>query len=181
MIGNVKRRFVAIVLVLGATVAVAAQPVPQGAGYDVGFSPAGSALDVVLKGIDSARVSIHVAAYALTSKPIASALVAAQNRGVKVGVVADKAQNDRQYSAASYLANHNVPVRLNDRYQAHHDKFMVIDGRHVQTGSFNYTSAAASKNAENALILWNVPPLAAQYDADWQRLWQEGVALAPRY
>ncbi|WP_230946683.1 phospholipase D family protein [Burkholderia cepacia] len=176
-----KKLLVAISFALATTAASAAQPLPQGAGYEVGFSPAGSALAVVLNGIGSARESIHVAAYALTSKPIASALVDAQKRGVKVGVVADKAQNDRQYSAAWYLANHDVPVRLNDRYQAHHDKFMVIDGRHVQTGSFNYTSAAASKNAENALILWNVPPLAAQYDADWQRLWQEGVALTPRY
>jgi phosphatidylserine/phosphatidylglycerophosphate/cardiolipin synthase-like enzyme len=51
---------------------------------------------------------------------------------------------------------------------------MIIDQQHVQTGSFNYTAAAASKNAENVLIIWNAPALAARYESQWQRLWQEG-------
>jgi len=70
---------------------------------------------------------------------------------------------------------------LNDRYEATHDKFMVVDGMHVETGSFNYSSAAANRNAENALVLWNVKPLADRYGAEWARLWQEGVELKPAY
>ena len=58
---------------------------------------------------------------------------------------------------------------------------MVIDGRHVQTGSFNYSAAAVDKNAENVLVLWNEPELAAWYAAEWQRLWDEAEALPARY
>ena len=54
-----------------------------------------------------------------------------------------------------------------------HNKFMVIDGNSLVTGSFNYTTAAIKHNAENALVLWNVPQLAPQYAAEWARLWAE--------
>jgi len=50
---------------------------------------------------------------------------------------------------------------------------MVIDSASVETGSFNYTTAAIKHNAENALILWNIPSLAKQYDSEFARLWAE--------
>ena len=143
---------------------------------EVAFAPDPAALQLVLKGIQQARQSIHLAAYVFTSKPVATALLAAQQRGVEVAVVADKQENQRQYSATRILAK-QLPVRLNGRYAILHDKFMIIDQQHVQTGSFNYTAAAASKNAENVLIIWNAPTLAARYESEWQRLWQEGEPL----
>ncbi|MEX3581908.1 MAG: phospholipase D family protein [Burkholderia sp.] len=166
---------------LASTVALAGQALPSNAAFDAGFSPEGSALNVVVKGIESARASILVAAYSFTSKPVATALLAAQHRGVKVAVIADRAQNSKSYSAVWFLANQGVPVRLNDRYQDEHNKFMVIDGQHLETGSFNYSAAAANKNAENAVLLWNVRPLAERYTAEWQRLWQESADLKPAY
>ncbi|WP_259596789.1 phospholipase D family nuclease [Burkholderia thailandensis] len=179
-----RRWIAAAAMAVAATGAIAAQPLPAGAAYDLGFSPASgsaSALDVVVRAIDSARSSIVVVAYSFTSKPIATALLAAHRRGVKVAVVADRGQNSKSYSAVWFLANQGVPVRLNDRYEATHDKFMVIDGLHVETGSFNYSSAAANRNAENALVLWNTKSLADRYGAEWARLWQEGVELKPAY
>ncbi len=145
---------------------------------EVAFAPDPAALQLVLKGIAQARRSIHLAAYVFTSKPVATALLEAKRRGVEVAVVADMQENQRQYSATRYLANQQLPVRLNGKYAILHDKFMIIDQQHVQTGSFNYTASAASKNAENVLIIWNAPALAARYESQWQRLWQEGEPLA---
>ena len=56
-----------------------------------------------------------------------------------------------------------------------------MDGITVQTGSFNYTSAAAQRNAENVIVVRNAPAIAAQYDAEWRRLWSEGSELTPVY
>jgi len=176
-----KKIIAVLVFSLVSSVAFATQQLPANASFDAGFSPDGSALDVVVKGINNARVSILVAAYTFTSKPVATALLAAYRRGVKVAVVADSEQNSKSYSSVRFLANQGVPVRLNDRYQDEHNKFMVIDGQHLETGSFNYSAAAARKNAENAVLLWNVQPLAQQYASEWQRLWQEGVDLKPAY
>jgi len=168
-----------LLLVFAAHAAFAATPLPAGAAFDIGFSPGGSSLEVVLRGIDSARSDILVAAYGFTSKPIATALLAAAHRGVRVAVVADRKANSRGYSAVTFLANQGVPVRLNGQYAIHHHKFMVIDGRHLETGSFNFTQAAVKSNAENVILLWNVPNAAAVYAREWRRLWDEATPLPP--
>lgn len=162
-------------------VAIAAQPIPQGAQFEAGFSPKRGSLEIILKGINSAKHSIRVAAYSLTSKPVSVALLEAQKRGVDVAVVADQKSNGKGYSAAQFLANQGVPVRLNGNYAILHHKFMVIDDRHVELGSFNYSAAAAERNAENVLLLWNVAPIAAEYSREWQRLWNEATPLEPAY
>jgi phosphatidylserine/phosphatidylglycerophosphate/cardiolipin synthase-like enzyme len=162
----------------------AAQPTailqPPHASVAVAFSP-GQALPLVLETIRGARTSILVAAYAFTSKPVAVALRDAQRRGVQVMVLADAGEATKSYSAVRFLANERVPVRINARYALQHNKFMVIDGATVQSGSFNYTAAAAERNAENVLVVRNVPSVAAAYDAEWRRLWSEGSELAPAY
>jgi phosphatidylserine/phosphatidylglycerophosphate/cardiolipin synthase-like enzyme len=58
---------------------------------------------------------------------------------------------------------------------------MVIDGRHIQTGSFNYSAAAVNKNAENVLVIRDAPELARMYAAEWERLWEEGEDVEARY
>ena len=174
-------RLVAMAIVLGQhPILYASEPLPKDAAYDVGFSPYGDSLNVVLSGIRLARTSILVAAYSFTSKPISTALLDAQKRGVKVQVVADHKANMR-YSAVTFLANQGISVRLNSNYAIHHQKFMVIDDEQVETGSFNFTSAAANKNAENVLLLWHVRPLAETYRKEWQRLWDEGEPLKAAY
>lgn len=175
---KISRRLLLILLcsLLAASAAHRAEP-----SYELGFSPGGESLQVVLHGIAEAKESILVAAYSFTSKPVSEALLAAQKRGVNVAVVADEKANSRRYTAVNFLANHNVPVRLNGNYSILHDKFMIIDGKAVQLGSFNYSAAAVNKNAENVLLLKDVPGIAARYSSEWQRLWNEGVDVTANY
>ena len=170
-------------LILGFTssLAFASTPINAGASFDVGFSPEGSSLDLVLQGINSAKKSIHVAAYSFTSKPIAEALLKASKRGVIVQVVADQKSNSGKYSATTFLANNNIQVRLDGNYPIFHHKFMVIDGVTLETGSFNYSAAAAKSNAENVLLLTNVPAIASTYDKEWAKLWNEAQPLSAKY
>jgi len=156
-------------------------PFPKGARYEVGFSPDRGSLELVLKAIGQAKKEILVASYSFTSKPISEALLASSRRGVAVKVVADKKSNGTRYSAATFLANQGVPVRLNGHYAIHHHKFLVIDKVTIETGSLNYTASAATKNAENALVIWNAPSLAATYATEWKRLWEEATPLPPSY
>ncbi|TBR75643.1 MAG: phospholipase D family protein [Burkholderiaceae bacterium] len=164
---------------LAAAPAQATRPLPAAGAYDLGFSPGHSALRVVLLGIRNAQTSILVAAYEFTSRPIASALVSAAHRGVKVYIVADREESTKPYSLVRSLARQGVQVRLNGNYRDLHDKFMVIDGLHVETGSFNFTAGADRSNAENALLLWNVKPMADAYAVQWRRLWNEGQDVPP--
>lgn len=131
-------------------------------------------MDNVLAAISSARESIDVAAYSFTSKQIAIALDNASKRGIRVRVVADAKDNDGQYSAVTWLQHKGIDVRLNGRYAIQHNKFMVIDGITTQTGSFNYTSSAIKRNAENTIVIWNEPSTASAYQQEFKRLWLEG-------
>lgn len=148
---------------------------------EIGFSPNGSSLDIILRGIQQAQKSILVAAYSFTSKPISTALLEAHNRGISVQVIADKKSNSGKYSAVTFLANHGVPVRVNGNYQIFHHKFMVIDGLHVETGSFNYSAAAVNRNAENVLMIWNTKEIAEKYTQQWNILWDESEIIKPNY
>ncbi len=172
---------VLVLLALGLAPPASAQRAPPAATVTAAAFTPGQALPLVLETIRGARSSILVAAYSFTSKPVATALRDANRRGVKVFVLADAADAAKGYSAVRFLANERVPVRINARYAIQHNKFMVIDGDTVQTGSFNYTASAAARNAENVLVLRNAPAIAAQYDAEWRRLWNEGVDVAPSY
>ena len=154
---------------------------PPSGTTDVGFSPGNGALNVVLRVIGSAKREIRMATYSFTSKEIAQALVDAAKRGVDVRVVVDKSQLGERYTTATFLANQRVPVRVDSRHAIAHSKYLVADGMHVETGSFNYTDSAVKRNSENAIALWNNPAMAKRYLANWASHWEHAEPLAPRY
>ncbi|MGL4554484.1 MAG: phospholipase D family protein [Gemmataceae bacterium] len=165
-----------VLLVLLALLGMPARAAPS---ITVAFSPRGGATEAVIGVIDEARHTIHVAAYAFTSRPVAAALVAAHGRGVEVAAVLDRSNETASRSAAALLVRSGVPVRTADRYAIMHSKFLVVDGATVQTGSFNYTAAAERQNAENVLVLRGHPDVAAAYERQWRRLWDESRAFRP--
>ncbi|MEA1392239.1 phospholipase D-like domain-containing protein [Salmonella enterica] len=57
----------------------------------------------------------------------------------------------------------------------------ALAGKNVQTGSFNYTASAVSRNAENVLLIEDAPQLAETYQREFNRLWDEGTPLNALY
>ena len=148
----------------------------DGAAIDVAFSPRpeGAAQRLVIKVIDSAHSSIEMAACEFTSKPIADALIRAAGRGVKVYLVADARENaSGGATRVGYVAGADVSARVDDVYTIMHNKFVVVDEETVETGSYNYTHAAAASNAENVVVLWHRPDVASAYVRRFQDLWNE--------
>ena len=151
--------------------------VPSGATLEIAFAPVPqrAAERLVIKVIDAAETSVFMAAYQMTSKPIADALCRAATRGAAVSVVLDQRSNPHGEgnSKRDYLISCGVDVKGDARYPIMHDKFIVVDGQHVETGSFNYTFSAAERNAENALVVWNNADMAKRYEAEFERLFAE--------
>lgn len=146
-----------------------------------GFSPGGSALALVLTTVGQSTRQLDVAAYSFTSKPVAEAILAAEQRGVHVRIMVDEKANREKYSAATFLANQGVEVRTNGNYAIQHNKFMVADRDTVETGSFNFTASAHSRNAENVVVLQGIPAISSQYEQEFSRLWAESKPLVPGY
>lgn len=144
----------------------------QQATATVAFSPDGGGERIIVEAIDGARQRILVQAYGFTDKAILSALAHAKQRGVDVRVILDKSNdrsnsNQSRYSGATYMTNAGVPVWIDYKPAIAHNKVMIIDGQEVITGSFNFTTSAQRRNAENVLILNGVPQLADVYTKDW--------------
>lgn len=161
--------------------------VPATGTVEVAFSPNEGTEALVVKVIDSARSEIRMLTYSFTSAPVTAALLRAKKRGVDVAMVVDYKNNvieDRSGKARAALgavAAAGIEVRTISAYPIHHDKAICVDGATVETGSFNYSDAAAHKNSENVLVMWGNPKLAAVYLKHWERNWGQGTPYHPTY
>ena len=131
------------------------------------FSPRGGCTEHLVEEIAQAKERIVVQAYSFTSQPIARALVAASKRGVQVEAILDKSQATDERSAAGLMAQAGIPVDIDAAHAIAHNKVMVIDGRTIITGSFNFTESAEARNAENLLVIRD-EALATQYAKNWE-------------
>jgi phosphatidylserine/phosphatidylglycerophosphate/cardiolipin synthase-like enzyme len=137
------------------------------------FAPWDDIEALVIEIIDGARKQVLVQAYLLTSKKIATTLLAAHRRGVNVQVMLDGEQLERAPSVAPELAAAGIAVWIETKYQNAHNKILLVDpstpAATVMTGSFNFTWTAQHRNAENVLIARNNPALAERYASNWER------------
>lgn len=154
---------------------------------EFGFSPNAGAEALVLKVIDSARSEIRVLAYSFTSASVTRALLNARHRGVDVAIAVDYKNNISQdksgkaRAALNALANAGCRVRTISVFAIQHEKTIVADKETVQSGSFNYSEAAASKNSENVVVIWRNVGLAKAYLAHFEARWARGEEYRASY
>ncbi len=131
--------------------------------HTVHFSPKGGCAEAVVKEIQQAKHEILVQGYSFTSKTIAQALVEAKLRGVHVDIILDHSQEKDSYSDLHFFMQQGLAPHIDATHPIAHNKIMVIDGRTVLTGSFNFTQQADEHNAENLLVLQNYADLVGVY------------------
>jgi phosphatidylserine/phosphatidylglycerophosphate/cardiolipin synthase-like enzyme len=132
------------------------------------FSPQGGCTDAVVRELQAARHEILVLAYGFTSMPLAQALVDAKMRGVHVDIVLDHSNEKDAHSDLHFLLQQGVVPVIDAHHAIAHNKVMIIDGRILITGSFNFTHHAETSNAENLLILKGHPDLVREYLKDFR-------------
>ena len=152
----------------------------SGGDIRVFFSPQGGCTEAIVNEINQSQRQVLIQAYSFTSEPIAAACVAAHNRGVAVYAVLDKSQESEQYSAADFLANNGIPTVIDSKHQIAHNKVILIDGRTLITGSFNFTTNAEKSNAENLLIIHNRPDLYSAYETNMLHHFEHSLPYAGR-
>lgn len=155
-----------------------------GAGWQVYFNePDASAdrasyangLDAMLaSAIDAAADTLDVAAFELNSDLIHAAIARAANRGVTVRIVADDDHglHDERNPHLRDLQQRGIDVRDDGRSGLMHNKFAVIDGISVWTGSWNYTVNGSYRNNNNILVLESadaVYAFQAEFDEMFER------------
>lgn len=134
----------------------------------VKFAPEDDLQNVVISNIKKAEKSIDFAIFSFTSKEIADALKEAEDRGVVVRGIFETRQKSR-WSQFEYLKE-GMDVRWDDNPYNMHNKYMIIDGDIIITGSFNWSAHAQEDNDENVLIIKNIL-VASEYIKDFNELY----------
>ena len=150
----------------------------NGAVIQVCFSPEGHCTQLVEAAIAKAQKTILVQADYFTSLPIADALIAAHQRGVTVKLLVDRSQLTGKYAQVRHVMKQGIAVAVDKVPGIAHNKVMIIDDQYVLTGSFNWTEAAETRNAENLLLIKD-SKTNSLYKAAWHRRAEQ--AQAPQF
>jgi len=137
------------------------------------FSPGGNCGNQVVYWIGRANSSIHILIYSFTLDNIGNALIQAkQNKpNLDIRIVWDDSSLTESGSEYQKLLNAGFQIHVDHRSGLLHDKFAIIDGHIVLTGSFNWTNSANDTNRENLIVL-NSETLASAYEKNFQQNWQ---------
>ena len=136
------------------------------------FPPYGDSHKPIIALYDNAEKSIHLAIYSLTKDEFAEALIRAHNRGVEVKVLIDRVQAAGKNADDEMLESAGIPLRRSKGSGVMHNKFAVIDGIIIYTGSYNHTDNATTKNDENYIIIKD-RNVAETYETQFQKIWEK--------
>lgn len=139
-----------------------------------GTSPEATEMEqVLLDLLNSAQVSVDAAIYGFNRVSVRDALLAAQARGVAVRVVTD---DEARYISSSYIPFYaaleaaGIPIVDDNRPGSlMHNKFIVVDGAVVWTGSANMTDGDFTLNHNNTAVFTS-PGLADMYLTEFEQM-----------
>lgn len=119
---------------------------------------------------------IYIDIYSLTHPSIVRAILKTKKRGVQVFIITDSEQSQKtnERAALKILSGSGIPIKTNTFNGYMHMKVSIINGQWITTGSYNYSSAASSRNKENLLV---IPATVDQgiinrYQADFEGQWK---------
>ena len=131
------------------------------------FTPPSGCGSLIAQQISQAKESIFVQAYGLTSDMIINQLKTAHERGVKVKILLDGGNLSDNQDVFEQFKKVGINVYYDKMPGIAHNKVMIIDRKKLITGSFNFTSAADKKNAENVLLIEDTY-IAKLYIENWK-------------
>lgn len=140
--------------------------------HEVMFSPGQDIPENIAFYLSQAKKTIDLCVFTISDESLAHALKAAHARGVRVRLITDNNKMRDHGSQVKELARAGINVKIdNSRYHMH-NKFGLIDGRIVFTGSYNWTYTAKMYNQENIIITTNYT-LVHKFIDEFNRLWQD--------
>jgi phosphatidylserine/phosphatidylglycerophosphate/cardiolipin synthase-like enzyme len=123
---------------------------------------AGTLTSALLALLDSAQGTLDAAIYHLTSSDLIETLRKACDRGVRVRLVVERSQSHGSFPRCAQ-------VRLDENGRLMHDKFAIVDGRVVWTGSANWTPSSLRYDANDAVRIES-RALARAYEAEFEEM-----------
>lgn len=127
--------------------------------------------------LGAATQTLDVCCHEIDNKVVVEAVLQAHLRGVRVRVITETDYLDDLGPKA--FAEAGIPLVSDNRSALMHNKFALIDGRSVWTGSFNFTENCAYKNNNSGVYIRSAK-VAENYSAWFEWFWTEGHSTAKR-
>lgn len=126
--------------------------------------------------MDRAERTMDVAVYDFDLSNVAAAMARAQARGVRVRMVTDtdtltNTKDAKVQAALEIVRSAGIRIVDDRRGAIMHDKFTVVDGEWVSTGSWNYTEGDTYR-LNNWMGVFRSRDLAANYTAEFERMFE---------
>lgn len=137
------------------------------------FGPERRLAPIVAELIASAEEEVLVMAFSFTSDIVGEALLERAQRGVEVRTVFETTGSETEYSYYSRLLESNLPnvhARQDGNPRIMHHKVVIVDGRRVLFGSFNFSNNANDSNDENIVIVHDFD-FTLPFVEEFERVW----------
>jgi phosphatidylserine/phosphatidylglycerophosphate/cardiolipin synthase-like enzyme len=134
------------------------------------FSPRGGCADAIVRELKRARKEVLVLAHSFRSEPLARALLEAKLRGVRVELVFDRHNPAEPSSDLHLFTQQGLAPLVDAHFPSAHNSVILVDGRVLLTGSFDFTRQAEQENADNLLVLSGFPEVIQAYRQTFLRL-----------
>jgi phosphatidylserine/phosphatidylglycerophosphate/cardiolipin synthase-like enzyme len=139
---------------------------------DAYFSPGEECRNVIMSQIKTAVKDLQICIFTISDDIITEAILTSHKKGTTVRIITDNDKSLDEGSDIEELARRGVPVKIDRTANHMHHKFMVVDGKAVITGSYNWTRSAAKFNHENILYTKEAG-VVKSFLKEFEILWKE--------
>ena len=126
--------------------------------------------ELIAADILQAKTQVDIAAYDLDAEPIVNALIELEKGSIPVRIVTD--EDNSELSSINRLRRNGISVVEDKRRGLMHNKFIIIDGHILYTGSMNFTTNGVYCNNNN-LVRIDSSRLAQNYIAEMDEMYSE--------
>ena len=147
----------------------------QGTQVDVLFSPDDFVVARLSQLLGGAQQSIYFLAYSFGSNDLGNIIREKAAQGIVVGGVLESAQVTSEQAYPNQVEELNLfrqaglDIRLDGKPEVMNHKIMIIDGKIVVMGSYDFTNRAENENDENVLIIYD-EKVAQKFMEEFQRV-----------
>ena len=134
------------------------------------FTPKGSVESLYATEVLAAKSSIQCSLYGLSNLALSADLVTMAQMGVHVQIGIDKAQAANAATKWRTVVAAGGEVRIKKTSYLEHNKYCVIDGLTLVSGSWNW-SQGASLQDNNGMVVKDCPATVDAFIADFNRIW----------
>lgn len=138
---------------------------------DAYFSPGEACRNVIISQIKSATSHLQICVFTISDDYITDAIIGSHKRGTQIKIITDNDKSLDEGSDIEQIAKLGIAVKMDRTTDHMHHKFMLVDGKALITGSYNWTRSAAKFNHENILLTREVG-VVKSFLKEFDQLWK---------